>query len=124
MIQQQTTITMKQNNMFAFGNNVVTEDDIMNNNGEIINCPCPATKAGYNPDNDDIIHVAEAYDDIIRDQYHGDFTGIINESTAKEAWNKAIQEVLNKEDYDHIEHSIYDQSVSQAENVKEVLDWD
>jgi len=103
--------------MFAFGDNVVSTT----HNNQEVTCPCPATKSGYNPDNDDIIHVAETYDDIIRDQYHGDFTGIIDEPTAKEAWNKAIQEVLNKEHYDH---NVYDQSVSQAENVKEVLGWD
>lgn len=111
---------MTQNNMFAFGKNVVSEDISINNNDEIINHACPATKAGYDPDNDDIIQVVETYDYIVRHEYHGDLDGIIDESTAKEAWNKAIQEMVNREHYDHNQ----DQSVSQAKNVKETLGWD
>ncbi len=102
---------------FAFGENAVT---VRNEYESLITCACPATKAGFDPDSDAIIHVAEAYDDIIRDQYSENFSGIINESTAKEAWNKAIRELDHKEHYDHNQ---YETAVKQAENVKNRLGW-
>jgi len=101
---------MTKNRMFAFGSNVVNE------------CPCPATKAGFNPDNDSIYLVAEAYDDIVRSEYQCGHTGVVDESIAQEAWEKAIQRVKNdfKENSEYLmHHSRY--CLTQAKGVQDEL---
>lgn len=79
-------------------------------------CPCPAMAAGFHPDGDnDILKVAEQYDEIAR-TWKSNSRGIISEEEAQEFWQDAIEQVgqLFGED---------DTGVEAGQDVAEILDW-
>jgi len=101
---------------FAFGDNRVKS------------CDCPAAAAGFRPDNGGhISHVADQYDSIVSTKV-GVPEGVINESKAKEFWDKTLQSIRKKEE-DEIaagneEAAEWDRKCVEAgEKVKEELDW-
>ena len=93
---------MNEEKRFAYGDDTV--DD----------CPCPAVAAGYSPNSADESTVsAEWYDEMVERLYPEEDEGIISEEKAKEAWNKAINEMEIRED----------PAVETAKEIKNKLNW-
>lgn len=51
-------------------------------------CPCPATAAGYHPEENRVTAMAERYDTVL--QQSPSDNGTVNEQLAKEAWLEAL----------------------------------
>ena len=86
-------------------------------------CPCPATATGENPDNNDVIHVAELYDDYLSSEDKQ--VGIVDESTAKDAWLGAIRELENRAENatDPLESKMLEQYAEHGRKVAKHIGW-
>jgi hypothetical protein len=60
---------------------------------EVDGCECPASRCGYSPKDADLSKkIAQEYDTILTDET-GNYEGIVDEETAKEAWLEANEEI-------------------------------
>lgn len=76
---------------------------------EIGGCECPARVAGYAPgDGDDTTHIAERWDDIVRDLPSvNERHLVVAEEVAKDAWLRMVDEFKErrlKDDYELAQH--------------------
>lgn len=84
------TANPNDHGQFAFGAN------------EHEDCVCPAVAAGYNPESSHrggvpgLLEVAETYD-LMAEDHHPDYFGVISEDEAKESWLKMMNEVEDRE---------------------------
>ena len=79
-------------------------------------CYCPAIMAGFNPDSDDTLWVAEMYDEILAAELSL-ANGTVDEETAKEAWLDAIDRLERADTTD-------EEALEAARKVAERLGWD
>ena len=73
---------MSEYKLFAYGKDTIGS------------CPCPAVAAGHSPkDGDETTHVAEWYDDVVRQLDFDNADSVISEEQAKEAWLETINQM-------------------------------
>lgn len=72
---------MSTQSRFAYGRDIVDQDDEIR--------ACPAVEAGYNPENGEATEPAEWYDGEVG-TITGESVGIVDESMARDAWQKTI----------------------------------
>lgn len=60
-------------------------------------CPCPAMAAGFDPSTGDgSLEAAETYDRILWSDFVDNTMGTVDEETAKEAWERATEDMKNR----------------------------
>lgn len=97
-----------------------TQQEFAYGKDTIQGCECPARAAGFAPsDGDESIAVAEWYDCAVKDVGNANYSSIISEQEAKEAWLEMIDQMEKRT------ASIYkaERDLKVAREIAEELGW-